>query len=131
MRCSLTRKALRILLYNRKNGHIYQEWELQAYVVTQLHRLGYVFHGDQNAGKRGPQAAARAKATGMRAGWPDLQVLFPQGRMVFFEMKTSAGRLSPSQIAVHNELAGLGFVVHTVYAKTPEDAWRQVEELLG
>ncbi len=42
------------------------------------------------------QAATRAKAMGVRRGWPDLTFLLPDGRTVYIEMKAGAS-LSPEQ----------------------------------
>lgn len=53
----------------------------------------------------------RAKAMGVVAGWPDLEVPTPDG-VVFIELKTRTGRVSPKQAAVHEGLRGLGYTVH-------------------
>lgn len=45
-----------------------------------------------------PREAAKAKAMGLKAGWPDLQFLLPDGRVVFVELKAGSG-LSPEQRA--------------------------------
>lgn len=47
----------------------------------------------------GRTTAGKAKASGVRRGWPDLQFLLPTGRTVYIEMKTKAGSLSPEQRA--------------------------------
>lgn len=41
-------------------------------------------------------AAGLSKAMGMRAGWPDLQLIF-RGRAITIEMKAEDGRLSDAQ----------------------------------
>lgn len=51
--------------------------------------------------------AARLKAQGVRAGAPDLIVVVP-GRVLFVEIKTQVGRLSPDQRAYHKTLSSLG-----------------------
>jgi hypothetical protein len=43
-----------------------------------------------------PQARTRAKAMGVRPGWPDLQFLFPDGVTRFIELKAGSS-LSPEQ----------------------------------
>lgn len=43
------------------------------------------------------RAATRAKAMGVRRGWPDLSFLFPDGVTRFIELKTATGSLSPEQ----------------------------------
>lgn len=42
-------------------------------------------------------AAGKAKASGVRKGWPDLQFLFPDGVTRYIELKTDVGSLSPEQ----------------------------------
>lgn len=43
-----------------------------------------------------PMLAVRAKAMGIRRGWPDLQFLFPDGVTRYIELKVKAS-LSPEQ----------------------------------
>lgn len=43
-----------------------------------------------------PMVAGRMKASGVRRGWPDLQLLLPDGRTVYIELKAGSG-LSPEQ----------------------------------
>ena len=43
------------------------------------------------------RAATRAKAMGVRRGWPDLSFLFPDGVTRFIELKTATGSLSAEQ----------------------------------
>lgn len=116
----------------------YPEWQLQAYVSTQLHRLGILHHGDQNAGRRGPKAAAQAKATGMLAGWPDLVVVLPvpryglpHSRTVYIEYKTASGTVSAVQKALHARMAVLGLEVHVIHARLPQEAWVKTQAALG
>lgn len=45
-----------------------------------------------------PQARTRAKAMGVRPGWPDLQFLLPDGRTYFIELKAGSS-LSEEQRA--------------------------------
>ena len=49
------------------------------------------------------------------AGVPDRLVLLPGGRVVFVELKTETGRLSPLQKQVHDRLRSLGMDVRTLY----------------
>ena len=51
------------------------------------------------------------------AGVPDRLVLLPGGRMVFVELKTKTGNLTPLQIETHNRLRALGAEVRTLYGK--------------
>lgn len=74
-----------------------------------------------NGGKRSIAQAARFKAMGVVAGIPDLIVLVPVGRAIFFEVKRPAGvnqrkgSESVSQLAMRFKLNGLGFDCATVY----------------
>jgi hypothetical protein len=42
-------------------------------------------------------AAQKLKSAGVRRGWPDLQFLLPDGRVVFIELKSDVGSLSTEQ----------------------------------
>lgn len=106
------------------------EWKLQAYISTELKRREILHHGDQNAGKRGPQARAIAKATGICKGWPDLCVIH-ENKIHWFELKTAKGRLSPEQKAVHKIMDDNGIMVHIVKTDSPQEAWKAVKGVIG
>ena len=52
-----------------------------------------------------PQAASRAKALGMRKGFPDLSFIWPDGSTSYLELKAPKGRLTPEQAALAKTLA--------------------------
>lgn len=111
------------------------EWRLQAAQVRRLrsmpeHGRLFLIAGDQNAARRGPQAAVQARATGMTPGEPDLRVYLPGGRVAFIENKTLKGRVSPEQKARHAAMAALGHTVVVVKAGTELDAADQAEALV-
>lgn len=54
------------------------------------------------------------KEQGLRAGVPDLVLLFPGGRTIFVEMKARYGTLSTMQKIFHEDLKLMGFEVHVV-----------------
>lgn len=108
----------------------WKEWEIQAYIVQEARKAGYFIEGDQNAAKRGPVAAARAKACGMNAGTPDLRVLKKNGEIIFFELKLFGGKVSRPQEDWHNKAMSLGFPVYMVWADTPKLAWDIVLNVL-
>jgi len=56
----------------------------------------------------GVNRGGRAKAAGVRRGWPDLQFLLPDGRTVYIELKTPTGSLSPEQRAFRDRCAPHG-----------------------
>ena len=64
-------------------------------------------------GYRTKAEAGIAKARGVKAGWPDVLVIF-RGRAIFFELKGPKGRLSAAQTAAHERLRLAGAVVYTV-----------------
>lgn len=106
------------------------EFTLQSYVSTQLKRRGILHHGDQNAGKRGPRAAAQMKASGACKGWPDMCIV--HGSSVYWlEFKAWGGRVSKEQREVHGRLEEQEQFVGLVQAKTKEDAWKIVMDILG
>lgn len=64
-------------------------------------------------------AAAHAAAAGEAlAGVPDL-LLFADGRTFGLELKTTTGRLSGSQTALHRRLEAAGVTVSVVYGLNP------------
>lgn len=111
------------------------EWRLQAAQCRRLrsmpeHGRLFLIAGDQNAARRGPQAAVQAQATGMTPGEPDLRVYLSGGRVAFIENKTLNGRLSPEQRDRHEAMAALGHIVAVVKAGTEADAADQAEALV-
>lgn len=65
-----------------------------------------------NGGKRGIKTAIKLKKEGAKSGIADLQILLPNGKTVFIEMKKQkGGKLSPEQIDFINKSQSLG---HTV-----------------
>lgn len=65
-----------------------------------------------NGGKRGIKTASKLKLEGVLSGTPDIQILLPNGKSVFIEMKKEkGGKLSPEQIDFISKSQSLG---HTV-----------------
>lgn len=60
-----------------------------------------------------------------RNGMPDRQVLLPGGRVLWVELKTLGGELSPIQKLRHEELKRAGHEVVCVWTKS------QADELVG
>ena len=50
-----------------------------------------------NEGKRSVSYHAKMKKMGLRSGCPDIIVEYPQGRVLYIELKTKKGRLSDNQ----------------------------------
>lgn len=57
-------------------------------------------------------------------GLPDRMCLFPGGKIIFVELKTTSQKPRKSQILVHNQLQKLGFKVFVV------DTTEQIIELI-
>jgi hypothetical protein len=103
------------------------EWRLQAAQVCALRALPefnkrFTLAGDQNAGRRGKQTAAIAKATGLTPGEHDLRVYLEGGRLGLIENKAEKGRLSPEQRDRHALLDRLGFHRQAVIKAATEAA---------
>lgn len=99
------------------------EWVMQASAVRALRGLpGYgkqfLLVGGMEAGRRGRSEAAKAQATGLTAGHPDLTIFLPTGRCAFIEYKAANGRLSPEQVERHKSLAAIGHTVEVVRSKS-------------
>lgn len=60
-----------------------------------------------NGGRRGAREGGRFKLMGVKAGVPDIALLFA-GKTYFIELKSPTGRLSPAQKALHPVLARAG-----------------------
>lgn len=111
------------------------EWRLQAAQVRRLrqmpeHGRQFLLVGGMEAGKRGPQAAVQAQATGLEPGNPDLTILLFGGRCAFIENKTLTGRLSPAQIQRHAALRKIGHIVEVVKVGTEQEAADAAESLV-
>ena len=63
-----------------------------------------------NEGKRGWKAQRDLKDTGVLKGAPDLMVCY-DSRVHFIELKVAKGRISSSQVSVHERLKDQGFYV--------------------
>lgn len=99
---------------------------LQMYIAMESNRAGLVFHGDQNAAKRGD--GGKRKLLGMRKGWPDLCYWTP--RLVYIELKTMVGTQSKEQKELEKIADDLGIEYHLVKAFDGRDAWGKVCEIL-
>ena len=50
-----------------------------------------------NEGKRSISYHAKMKKMGLKSGCPDIIIEYPEGRVLYFELKNEKGRLSDSQ----------------------------------
>lgn len=67
-----------------------------------------------SGGGRSKAEAGIFKAMGVKAGVPDLIIIY-QGRVVAIELKTEKGRLSPAQKLMHAQLSLAGALVYTAW----------------
>ena len=74
-----------------------------------------VFHVP-NGGGRDAREAANLKVQGVLAGVPDLCIVLPCGEVVWVEMKARDGRVSGTQVLLHNHFNALGHEVITAYS---------------
>ena len=86
------------------------EYRLQASVVQFLRVArppGLAWHSIPNGGQRHTRVAQKLIATGLRAGVPDLLIIW-RGHPIYIELKTPVGAVSGVQKQMHRELAGSG-----------------------
>lgn len=62
-----------------------------------------------------PAARGRLMRLGLKKGWPDLQIAYKPGRMLFLELKTATGRLQLDQRQLHAQLFVLCHNVVTLH----------------
>ena len=82
-----------------------------------------------NAVKKSGGLALKFVSPG-HSGVPDRIVLMPRGRVIFVELKTETGKLTPLQIETHNQLRALGMDVRVLYGKQYVEAFiREIQTL--
>jgi len=62
----------------------------------------------------------KLKAAGLQPGWPDIQIIAPNGRYIGIELKAESS-LSPAQKKVHKEIRATGGMVKV--CRSLEDVW--------
>jgi hypothetical protein len=108
------------------------EWRLQEHCVVRLNAVleerpgAFTFAAGLEGVHLRPRQREAMRAQGMTAGEPDLRFYLDRGRLMLIELKADAGTVSRVQKDRHALLRALGFVVHVVRAKTPEEAWAAV-----
>ena len=81
--------------------------------------------------KRDKWQQIAAKRHGMRAGRPDIELVLPNGKIVFIELKRySGGKLTLVQKETHEELLQLGHDVRTIYAQDAATAVAATHNIL-
>lgn len=93
---------------------------IMHYLSRALPRESY-YAAIPNGFNKTPAGAVIAKATGLRAGAPDLFIV-NQGRFFGIEVKTDKGRLTPEQEGAGNQINQAGG--HWCVARSVEDVER-------
>ena len=94
----------------------YPEHALQVSIVDALRLLlppVWRVVASTNGGRRTPWAATRSIRAGELPGFPDLQVIGPD-KILFIEVKSKNGTVSPEQKLIHAWLEKCGFPVAVV-----------------
>lgn len=86
-----------------------------------------VFH-IPNGGSRNALEGMNLKVQGVMPGIPDLQIVLPESRVIWIEMKAGDGKTSERQDDVHDHLAHLDHTVIVAY--TAEEALDQLRRLI-
>ena len=82
--------------------------------------------------KRDKRQQVAAKRHGMRPGRPDIEIILPDGKIVFVELKRyRGGRLTPAQKQTHEELSQLTHDVRTIYAQDAATAIAAIHNILS
>ena len=103
-----------------------EEHDIQVGIVRCLRIAGYEVFAIPNGGRRDAVTGARLKAEGATAGVADLEILTPDGRAVFVEVKTAKGRQSEEQKAFQERIGKLGFKY--LIWRSVDDAVRWIRE---
>ena len=93
--------------------------------------LSIYLHHSPNGGFRWRDEAAKFKAMGVRAGFPDLVLLVPRGKCPFLaiELKYGGNRQSPRQKAYQKALEAIG--ARYVVVRSLEDFQKIINEYLN
>ena len=101
-----------------------------SYFDLQYPKLRKLLHSSPNGGNRNAREAARFKAMGTRAGFPDLLLLYPaQGYLYLaIEMKSPKGKQSEYQKEYQKLIEDTG--AKYVICKSFEDFQREIKSYL-
>lgn len=86
-----------------------EEHIIQKAVCEYLEAKKINFFAVPNGGARHIAVARKLKEEGVKAGVADLVLLFPEGKIIFVEMKTKKGTQQDSQKDFQKRVEDLGF----------------------
>jgi hypothetical protein len=72
----------------------------------------FTFWATPNARAGNPKLGAQLRQLGVRAGVPDLVLVFNTGIVGFIELKAPGGRKSPAQESFEREVGRLGCIIY-------------------
>lgn len=111
----------------------YPEQHLQMICVEYLfwQYNDILYHHSPNEAKRDLKMGDKLKKMGMRAGWPDLEIMHPSNGYhgLFIEFKSDGGRLSKEQKTILAELERQGYKVAVI--KDIDEFISVVDEYIG
>lgn len=87
----------------------YDEHDLQVRIVNYLRWNHFYVFAIPNGGRRDAITGRKLKDEGVLAGVADLEILLPDGKAVFVELKTPWGVQSDAQKAFENEVKLRGY----------------------
>ena len=87
----------------------YDEHDLQVRIVNYLRWNHFYVFAIPNGGRRDAVTGRKLKDEGVLAGVADLEILLPDGKAVFVELKTPWGVQSDAQKAFENEVKLRGY----------------------
>ena len=106
----------------KDRGDASEDARQAAFVVAIHKQRQFEVYAVPNGGKRSQWAAAKAKREGMRAGWPDLGVVWADGE-ARIEFKNGRKMPEPEQVAVLNWLHARGHLVAVCRTAEGALAW--------
>ena len=75
-----------------------------------------VIYAVPNGGSRNVREAQRLKDEGVLAGVADLNVLLPNGKIIYIEMKIKGNKQTPNQKAFQQKAEALGYKYYVCYS---------------
>ena len=108
----------------------WHEAEIQAAIVQWLRRSKILFTSDLAGVKLSRGQAMKAKVGGMISGHPDITIWLDTGKVIFIELKNGTGSVSATQKTRHKDLKRLGFEVHVVKVKCPQQGVNAVKDIV-